>query len=62
MVLSFGVILVLVTVFLKFKKRIIRVITNPGRHDSCRDLYKKLQILPLPPPIYLLITCFCQQE
>jgi len=32
----------------KIKKRIIRVITNSGRRDSCRDLYKKLQILTLP--------------
>jgi len=31
----------------KIKKRIIRVITNSGRRDSCRDFYKKLQILPL---------------
>jgi hypothetical protein len=32
----------------KIQKRIIRVITNSGRRDSYRDLYKKLQILPLP--------------
>jgi hypothetical protein len=32
----------------KIKKRIIRIITNSGRRDSCCDLYKKLQILPLP--------------
>jgi hypothetical protein len=32
----------------KIKKRIIRVITNTGRRDSCHELYKKLQILPLP--------------
>ena len=32
----------------KIQKRIIRVITNSGRHDLCRDFYKKLQILPLP--------------
>ena len=32
----------------KIQKRIIRVITNTGRQDSCRELYKKLQILPLP--------------
>ena len=31
----------------KIQKRIIRVITNSGRHDSCGDLYKKLQILPI---------------
>jgi len=48
MVLYFGIILTLVTVFLKFKKRIIRIITNSGRHDSCRDFYRTLQILPLP--------------
>jgi hypothetical protein len=31
----------------KIQKRIIRVITNSGRRDSCRDFYKKLQLLPL---------------
>jgi hypothetical protein len=31
----------------KIQKRIIRVTTNTGRCDSCRELYKKLQILPL---------------
>jgi len=31
----------------KIQKRIIRVITNSGRRDSCHDFYKKLQILPL---------------
>ena len=31
----------------KIQKR-IRIITNTGRHDSCRQLYKQLQILPLP--------------
>jgi len=28
--------------------RIIRIITNTGRCDSCRQLHKQLQILPLP--------------
>ena len=32
----------------KIQKRIIRIITNTGRHDSCCQLYKQLQILPLP--------------
>jgi hypothetical protein len=31
----------------KIQKRIIRVITNTGRCESCRELCKKLQILPL---------------
>jgi hypothetical protein len=29
-------------------KRIITVIKNSGGRETCRDLYKKLQILPLP--------------
>jgi hypothetical protein len=33
---------------LKIKKRVIRIITNAGRRDSCSQLYKQLQILPLP--------------
>jgi hypothetical protein len=33
----------------KIQKRIIRIITNAGRWDSCHQLYKLLQILPLPP-------------
>jgi hypothetical protein len=40
MVLSFGVISILVRVFLKFKEEL--VITSLGCYDSCRDLFKKL--------------------
>jgi hypothetical protein len=32
----------------KIQKRIIRIITNTGRFDSCCQIYKQLQILPLP--------------
>jgi len=32
----------------KVQKRIIGIITNAGKRDSCRQLYKQLQILPLP--------------
>ena len=45
----------------KIQKR-IRVITNSGRHDSCRDLHKKITNIATSVPVYLLITCFCQQE
>ena len=39
----------------KIQKRIIRIITNTGRRDSCRQLFKQLQILPLPSQyIYIL--------
>jgi hypothetical protein len=31
----------------KKKKRIIRVITGTGRYDSCRELFRKLEILLL---------------
>jgi hypothetical protein len=29
----------------KMKKRLIRIITNAGSRDSCRELFKQLQIL-----------------
>jgi hypothetical protein len=45
----------------KIKKRILRIITNTGRRDSCRQLYKQLQILPLPSR-YIFALLFCQQE
>jgi hypothetical protein len=32
----------------KIQKRTIRIITNSGRYDSCRQLFKQLQILTLP--------------
>jgi hypothetical protein len=32
----------------KIQKRIIRIITINGKRDSCRNLYKQLQILTLP--------------
>jgi hypothetical protein len=31
----------------KIQKRVIRIITNPRARDSCRRLFKKLEILPL---------------
>jgi len=34
-------------VIFKIQKRIIRIIMNTGNKDSCRDLFKKLHILPL---------------
>ena len=34
-------------IIFKIQKRIIRIITNSDNKDSCRDLFKKLYILPL---------------
>ena len=31
----------------KIQKRIIRIITNSNKNASCRELFKKLNILPL---------------
>jgi hypothetical protein len=31
----------------KLQRRIIRIITNTRNRDSCRDLFKKLKILPI---------------
>jgi len=36
----------------KIQKIIIRIITNTGSRDSCRQLFKQLQI-------HFLLTCFC---
>jgi len=33
--------------FSKSKKRVIRIITSSRMRDSCRELFKKLEILPL---------------
>jgi hypothetical protein len=46
----------------KIQKRIIRVITNSGRHDSCHDLYKKLQILPLPSQYIFSLLVFVNKN
>jgi hypothetical protein len=31
----------------RLQKRLIRIITNSGSRDSCRELFKKLKVLPL---------------
>ena len=46
----------------KIQKRIIRVITNTGRRDSCRELYKKLQILTLPSQYILSLLVFVNKN
>jgi hypothetical protein len=51
-VMSYGIIFwgnshLSVNIF-KIQKRIIRIITNEGKHDSCRQLFKTLQILTVP--------------
>jgi hypothetical protein len=33
---------------LKIQKRVVRIITNNSRHESCRHLFKQLKILTLP--------------
>jgi len=42
----------------KIKKRVIRIITNSNRHNTCRPLFKQLQILPLPSQYILSILLF----
>lgn len=46
----------------KIQKRIIRIITNSGRRDSCRQLYKQLQILPLPSQYILSLLVFVNKN
>ena len=46
----------------KIQKRVIRVITNSGRRDSCHDLYKKLQILSLPSQYIFSLLVFVNKN
>jgi len=47
---------------LKILKRIIRVITNSGRRNSCRDFYKKLEILPRPSQYIFSLLAFVNKD
>jgi hypothetical protein len=42
----------------KIKKRIIRIMSGVGKFNSCRDLFKNLQILPLPSQYIFFLTYF----
>jgi len=51
-IMSYGIIFWgnshhIITIF-KIQKRIIRIMTNPNRHDTCCPLFNQLRILPLP--------------
>jgi hypothetical protein len=39
----------------KIQKKVIRIITNSRARDSCRELFKKLEILPLYSQYKLLL-------
>jgi len=43
---------------LRTQKRIIRIMTNRSKRDSCRQLYKQLQILTLPGQYILSLLLF----
>ena len=46
----------------KVQKRIIRIITKAGKRNSCRQLYKQLQILPLPSLYIFSILVFANNR
>jgi len=46
----------------KIKKRIIRIITNTGSHDSCCHLFKQLQILSLPSQYIFSLVVFVNKN
>jgi hypothetical protein len=46
----------------KIQKRIIRIITNTGSHDSCHQLFKQLQILSLPPQYIFSLLVFVNKN
>jgi hypothetical protein len=43
---------------LKLQKKVIRIMSGMGPRDSCRDLFRKLQILPLSCEYILLLMLF----
>jgi hypothetical protein len=46
----------------KIQKRIMRIITNIGRHDSCCQLFKQLQILTLPSQYIFSLLLFVNKN
>jgi hypothetical protein len=46
----------------KIQKRIIRIITNTGRRDSCHQLCKQLQILSLPSQYIFSLLIFVNKN
>jgi len=42
----------------KIQKRIIQIITNSNRYDTCRPLFKQLRILPLPSQCIFSVLIF----
>jgi hypothetical protein len=46
----------------KIQKIIIRIITNAGRWDSCCQLYKQLEILPLPSQYIFSLLVFVNKN
>ena len=60
-IISYGIIFWGISAYskiiLKTPKRIVRIITNSDNRDSCRELFKKLGILPLQSQyIFSLLT------
>jgi len=45
----------------KIQKRVIRIITNSRARDSCRELFKKLEILPIYSQ-YIFSTNICDKK
>jgi len=46
----------------RIQKMVIRIITNSRTRDSCRELFKKLEILPLYYIQYLLNINICDKK
>ena len=46
----------------KIQKRIIRIITNTGSHDSCRQLFKQVQMLSLPSQYIFSLLVFVNKN
>jgi hypothetical protein len=48
--------------FLSCKKRVIRIISGVGRLSSCRQLFKELDLLPLPCMYIFELVCYIKSH
>jgi len=46
----------------KIQKRIIQIMIKSRSSDSCRQLFKRLEILPLQSQIYIFCIIICGKE
>jgi hypothetical protein len=57
-----GVILLIILEFLNYKKKVIRIISGVVPRESYRNLFKKLDILPLSCEYIPFLVAVCNRQ